>query len=297
MSLKKPKITIGLPVYNAALFLHDCIHSILNQSFVNFELLIVNDGSKDESIDIIESFTDKRITLINDGLNKGLPKRLNEITQLAKGDFIVRMDADDIMHIDRLKTQLNILLENSFIDVLGSNAYSINEHNEIIGARMPLKTENNDLLKVLGFIHPTIIGKSIWFKNNLYDEKAIRCEDAELWNRVNTKSNFYCTSIPLLFYREFGGDYYKKYIGTLKGMFYVSKKRLREKKFKSFTLWVIKNNFLFLLKCLFYLFFHFIGKESVLMKMRNTILSSEKLGKGKQDLIESILSNNIKKNK
>lgn len=290
MSLNNPKMTVGLPVYNAALFLNDCIHSILNQSFANFELLIIDDGSNDDSINIIQSFTDERITFIKDGLNKGLPNRLNQIAQLAKGDYIVRMDADDIMHKDRLEIQLKILMENPLIDVLGTNAYSINENNEIMGVRMELSEKNNGLMEVNSFIHPTIMGKKEWFKKNLYDENAIRCEDVELWFRAKQISNFYFTPSPLLFYREFGGDYYKKYIGSIKGMFYISKKLLKDAKYKSFLNCVVKYNLLFLLKCLYYYILHILGKENLVINMRNVILSNENLRKSRQDLAKSISS-------
>ena len=102
-------VSIGLPVYNAEKFLRDAIVSILNQSYVHFELIIMDDGSTDKSIDIVNSFNDKRIVVYRDGVNKGLPARLNEISTLAKGRYLARMDADDIMHPERIEKQLKIL--------------------------------------------------------------------------------------------------------------------------------------------------------------------------------------------
>jgi hypothetical protein len=130
------------------------------------------------------------------------------------------MDADDIMHPRRLERQLQILKENLDIDVLGTNAYVIDENDIVFGQRFA-KTEG--LQKVDHFIHPTIMGKKQWFIENPYDEKAIRIEDAELWYRTRDKSNFMITNEPLLFYREFGSYYYPKYIKVIPSLIYLNK--------------------------------------------------------------------------
>ena len=173
-------VSIGLPVYNAEKFLRDAIVSILNQSYVHFELIIMDDGSTDKSIDIINSFNDKRIVLYQDGVNKGLPARLNEIANLAKGLYLARMDADDIMHPTRIEKQLQVLKLNNNIDVLGSNAYSIDECNTINGVRYSLGLETQ-LTRVSSFIHPTVFARTEWFLKNPYATNVLRGQDAELW--------------------------------------------------------------------------------------------------------------------
>ncbi|MCW1511070.1 glycosyltransferase family 2 protein, partial [Acinetobacter baumannii] len=97
-------ISIGIPFYNAENFLANAIQSVINQSFKDWELILVDDGSTDKSLDIAREFEkkDNRIKVISDGLNLKLPARLNQIITISKYDFIARMDADDIMHPDRL---------------------------------------------------------------------------------------------------------------------------------------------------------------------------------------------------
>ena len=179
------------------------------------ELILVDDGSKDNSFKIAKQYEqqDKRIRVISDGLNRKLPARLNQIIREAKGKYIARMDADDIMHPQRLQRQFEILENHPNIDVLGTNAYVIDENNLVFGIRYK---NHVGLSKVEHFIHPTIMGKKQWFLDNPYDEKAIRIEDAELWYRTKSFSNFMITNEPLLFYREFGNNYYKKYFQICK---------------------------------------------------------------------------------
>ena len=203
-------ISIGISIYNAEKYLVDAINSVLEQTYENWELVLIDDGSKDKSLEIAKGFAqkDNRIKVFSDSKNKGLGARLNELAALSNGEYIARMDADDIMHPKRLETQLQILKDNPNIDVLGTNAYVIDENDLVFGMRY---RQQSGLIKVEHFIHPTIMGKKQWFLDNPYDEKAIRIEDAELWYRTKQFSNFMMTNEPLLFYREFGNNYYKKY--------------------------------------------------------------------------------------
>lgn len=220
---RSPVISIGIPFFNAEKYLAFAIQSVITQSYENWELILVDDGSSDNSLKIAQDFAhrDARIRVICDGENRQLPYRLNQLIKESKGKFIARMDADDIMHPERLKKQLTILQENSDIDVLGSNAYIIDENNLIFARRYK---KNNGLETVESFIHPSIMGKKSWFLANPYDEKAIRIEDAELWYRAKQKSNFMVMYEPLFFYRETGGNYYSKYLKVIKPLFYINKK-------------------------------------------------------------------------
>ncbi len=252
-------ITIGLPVYNAELFIRDAIQSILNQTYSDFKLLIVDDGSTDNSIEIINSFIDNRIELLIDKKNLGLPSRLNQIAALTTTKYLARMDSDDIMHPDRIAKQLEILNTNDKIDVLGTNVISINEFNIIQGIRNPIM--EHKLTPCTVFIHPTITAKTEWFRKNLYDVKAIRVEDADLWNRTYKTSNFQRDETPLLFYREFGSQYYKKYFKGMPSMFYLIGKE------KSMSQIIITVKYLF--KGLAYYVFHKLGDEKKLINRRN----------------------------
>lgn len=223
MQADKDLISVGIPFFNAEQFLSKAIESVISQSYDNWELLLLDDGSNDGSLEIAKGYEqqDNRIKVFSDGKNKGLGARLNELAALSNGEYIARMDADDIMHPKRLETQLQILKDNPNIDVLGTNAYVIDENDLVFGMRY---RENSGLTKVEHFIHPTIMAKKQWFLDNPYDEKAIRIEDAELWYRTREKSNFIITLQPLLFYREFGSNYYPKYIKVLPSLVYLNKK-------------------------------------------------------------------------
>jgi glycosyltransferase involved in cell wall biosynthesis len=279
-------VSIGLPVYNAEKFLKEAINSILNQSHSNFELIIVDDGSTDKSINIIKSFNDKRIVLYQDGVNKGLPARLNEISILAKGRYLARMDADDIMHPERIKRQLEILEKNIDIDVLGTNAYSIDENNVINGVRMTLYKKPK-LTKVKGFIHPTIIAETSWYLRNPYNENATRIEDYELWQRTHNNYNFAVISEPLLYYREFGEKYFMKYFKSLQGHKYVLTRSFKISMYK-FIIFFFKNYLFTLLKGIVYFTFNIFKIEHILISRRNFELNNKQITEADYYLKKSI---------
>ena len=108
-------VTIGISFYNAEDYLSDAIKSILVQTYSHWELILIDDGSKDNSLKIADTYAakDKRIRVISDGMNKKLPYRLNQITSEAKGDYIARMDADDVIAVDRIEKQVNFLEKNN----------------------------------------------------------------------------------------------------------------------------------------------------------------------------------------
>ena len=113
-----PFVTIGIPVYNAEAYLEYTICSVLAQTYRNWELIIIDDGSTDNSLLIAKKYEeiDNRIRVISDGINKKLPHRLNQIIHESKYDYIARMDADDLMSNDRIEKQISILNLNKSID-------------------------------------------------------------------------------------------------------------------------------------------------------------------------------------
>lgn len=268
MQADKDLISVGIPFFNAEKFLSKAIESVISQSYDNWELLLLDDGSNDGSLEIAERFEqkDNRIKVFSDGKNKGLGARLNELAALSNGEYIARMDADDIMHPIRLETQVQILKDNPNIDVLGTNAYVIDENNLVFGMRY---RENSGLIKVEHFIHPTIMGKKQWFLDNPYDEKAIRIEDAELWYRTKSFSNFMMTNDPLLFYREFGSYYYPKYIKVIPSLIYLNNKYPLNK----FWIRVLVTSSIAVPT---YWFFEVILKNEALKERRNKILFKQK---------------------
>lgn len=262
-------ITVGIPFFNAEQFLSKAIESVISQSCDNWELLLLDDGSNDGSLEIAKRFEqhDNRVKVFSDGKNKGLGARLNELATLSNGEYIARMDADDIMHPQRLQKQFEILEHHPNIDVLGTNAYVIDENNLVFGIRYK---NQFGLSKVEHFIHPTIMGKKQWFLDNPYDEKAIRIEDAELWYRTKQFSNFMMSNEPLLFYREFGNNYYKKYFQANGSAMHILNKYPEDKFWKNFFL---SNK----VKGSMYKILNVIGKEQVLIDRRNEKIFEKKI--------------------
>ena len=209
--MKDILVTVAIPFYNASKFLKKAISSVLNQYFQDFELILIDDGSTDDSLKIAKSFNDYRIRIISDGKNKGLIYRLNQSIELAKGKYYARMDADDIMHPMRLKIQLNYLSQNPSIDVLGTSYYSIDNNDNIRGCILLNNKCNKNNINIL---HPSVIALTSWFKNNPYSSQYIRIEDTELWMRTISFSTIYNLSEPLMFYRDFGMPIWKKYVRT-----------------------------------------------------------------------------------
>lgn len=202
----KGLVSVILPVYNAEKYIYDAVSSILNQSYTNFELLILNDGSTDDSLKIIEQFNDNRITLINNESNLKLISTLNKGIALSKGEYIARMDADDICHVDRFKMQVEFMESNPDYILCGSWANIIDSHGTKKGTIK--RIDQHDLLKVnmlftTPFIHPTVFLRSSVLKNEEYSHEALHCEDLELWMRLSEKYNgkFYNVPEYLLNYR------------------------------------------------------------------------------------------------
>ncbi|WP_272670899.1 glycosyltransferase family 2 protein [Providencia sp. PROV147] len=185
-----PMISVILPVFNSEKYLNSAIESILLQNFINFELIIINDGSTDSSYNIIKHWAsrDKRIITVNRE-NKGLVYSLNEAIDLSKGQFIARMDADDIALPDRLQEQFNYLTINN-LDICGCHYFEINEYDELAGLRLVPTTQNMitiSLSSSVPFAHPSVlIRKEFLSKNNLKYGEGIAnyAEDLDLWIRM-----------------------------------------------------------------------------------------------------------------
>lgn len=201
--MQKIFVSVGIPMYNAEKFISYAIQSVLSQTHFNFELIITDDGSSDKSIEIVKSIVDPRIILLSDGENKGISYRLHQQIELAQGKYFFRMDADDIMFPDRIKKQVDFLEKNPDVDVVGSSCVVIGDGNEILGFRSPanISTLKETLYKV-SFIHPTVAGKTNWFKVNKYSLVLSGVEDFELWHRTFVKSKFFNLPEPLMFYRD-----------------------------------------------------------------------------------------------
>lgn len=200
-------VTIAIPFYNAEKYLLDAIKSVFAQTYKDWELILIDDGSTDNSLAIAKSINDPRVRVYSDGKNKKLAARLNEITHLAKYDFIARMDADDLMHPQRLEIQYNILKNNPDLDMVSTGVYSVLNDLSLVGKRGSNFTNlsyKDIISKRKGLIHASLLVKKKWYENNFYDESLSIAQDLDLWLRSSKNDKLNAVSIdkPLYIYRE-----------------------------------------------------------------------------------------------
>lgn len=216
----KPKMTIGISFFNPGVFFKIALQSIFAQTFQDWELILVDDGSKDGSLTLAKSLKDPRVRLYSDGETKGLPIRLNQMIEMAQSPYFFRMDADDIMHPHRAEKQYNELVKHDNNTVIGTAAYSIDSNSCVIGLRSFQAKQQVDFQARHSFIHPTVAASIEWFRQNQYSEQLVyrRAEDAELWCRTTVKTKFINLKEPLLYYREVKCFNLKNYLSTSLGI-------------------------------------------------------------------------------
>jgi len=181
----RSKISVIMSVYNGERYLREAIDSVLNQTFTDFEFIIVNDGSTDSSLKIIQSYDDKRIRLIENDKNIGLTKSLNKAIKQSQGEYIARQDADDISLPGRFKAQLRYFEQHSEVALLGTSVYHINEQGKTIGRVIVLAKPSRSLLKENEFNHgSTMFKKVVVDRLGGYNELLRYSQDYELWLRM-----------------------------------------------------------------------------------------------------------------
>jgi len=194
--LKKPLVSILFPCYNAEPFLKYSLESIINQDYENLEIICVNDGSSDRTLDILNKYkkSDDRIIIINNEKNLGLIESLNKALPYVRGEYFARMDADDYSMENRISTQLEFLLRNPEIDLVSTGYqyfYNIDKKGNYVA---PI-AESFQALKLLSIFstplaHATILGRSTIIKNKqyYYDSHFPHAEDFELFSRLAWKN-------------------------------------------------------------------------------------------------------------
>jgi glycosyltransferase involved in cell wall biosynthesis len=259
----KPIVSVGIPFFNAQTTLFDAVRSVLAQTLQEWELVLVDDGSTDGSLDLAQSIDDPRIRVLPpDATNKRLPARLNQIARAAQGEFIARMDADDLSHPERFARQSAFLDACRDIDVVGSSMYIIDQHSQPVSKI--IVPERHDVIcknrfKGVGMAHATVMGRREWFRRNPYDESNIRNEDFELWVRTCRDSVFANISDPLYYCNEFAASSFSKYarskwteaqvvmqygsaqIGKLQSVYHASRKYCQIAVYAGFTILGLRN--------------------------------------------------------
>ncbi len=203
--LNNQLISIIMPVYNAGDFLVEAIESILNQAYCNWELIAINDGSTDNSLEILKKFAkkDKRIRVFSFKKRKGLASALNKSLDLARGFYIARMDADDISLPKRLTTQLNYLKKNPEIVAIGSQVRLIDENGNIIGyKKFPIEADRlyRMMMTMVAIQHPTLVTYAHLIKKCRYANHKT-AEDVSMFFKLLHFGKFANTRETLFLYR------------------------------------------------------------------------------------------------
>lgn len=201
-------ISVIMPVYNSAQFLRQSIESILGQSYSKFEFIIINDGSEDNSEEIILSYSDPRIRYFVIQPNKGIVNALNIGLEKACGKYIARMDSDDISKPKRFEIQLAFLKANKRCSIVGSNVKYIDCSGNIASgvSKVPI---SNDAIQIAlpffsPFAHPTVMGRREVFLKNRYKHGYLFAEDYKLWSDILCQYHGANIRQPLLYYRTYG---------------------------------------------------------------------------------------------
>lgn len=190
------KISILLPTYNGEKYISKAIESVLSQSFSDWELIIINDASKDKTAELLEMFSksDERVKIITNETNLRLPKSLNKALKIAEGQYIARIDDDDVWSDNKkLEKQVRFLGENPEYGLVGTKAKIVDTAGREIGESGTLNNYEKikrNILSYNPFCHSSVLFRKKILNGNLYDEKLEYSEDWDMWLRIGLVSKF-----------------------------------------------------------------------------------------------------------
>ena len=202
---RRPAVSVIMSMRNSASTVDAAVRSVLVQTLRDWEMIVIDDGSSDRSGDIVEGFNDERIRLVRESRSAGLAARLNQAVALSRGEFIARMDADDICFPERLARQVARLREDPHLDLIGCGAVVFTNESKLVG-EMPVGLDHRDIVArpFVGFPlpHPTWCGQASWFRNNPYNAELRYAEDQDLLLRSFRHSRLGGLDEVLLGYRQ-----------------------------------------------------------------------------------------------
>jgi len=212
-------VSIGIPFLNPGPVFEMAVKSVFAQTFDDWELILVDDGSDDGSLEWAGRICDPRVRLLSDGKTRALNFRLNQIAGLAQTPYLFRMDADDVMHPKRIERQYAALCKAGNDTVIGTASYAMDANGRVLGYRpVPASTPRGFGVR-RAVQHVTVAATTAWFRNNPYssDSMFFRSEDAELWCRTNQNTRFVNLDEPMFYIREVGTGTFKKYSYSILG--------------------------------------------------------------------------------
>lgn len=203
-----PAVSILLPAWNAERTLAVALRSLLNQTFGDFEVILLDDGSTDGTLQAARDMADPRVRIVSDGRRIGLARQLNRGIDLARGRYIARMDADDVCFPERLAKQVAFLEANPTVDLVGCRAVVFRDDGDVVGLLPFAQTHEAlcaNLWRGIPLPHPGWMGRRAWFAHYRYLlPEVMRAEDQELLLRSHADSRFACIDEVLLGYRQGG---------------------------------------------------------------------------------------------
>jgi len=182
MIIEQECISVIIPAYNSANNIEEAIDSMLNQTYQNIEVIVIEDGSSDNTIEVVRTFDDNRLKLLINEQNKGIVFSLNKGISYAKGEYIARMDSDDISFPERLSKQLKYLKQND-LQVCGSSIEMFSSTSGTVTYPIAKEDTNFAMLFMSPLAHPTAFGLSSVFKK--YGYRDVAAEDYDLWKRIS----------------------------------------------------------------------------------------------------------------
>lgn len=211
------QITIGLPVHNSSITLSVAIQSVLAQTFEDWELIICDDRSTDNSLEIACSVRDPRIRVVQNSRNLGLSACLDRIVELAQAPLVARMDSDDLLHPERMRRQLDVFESHRDVEVVSTDAFVIDDDNRVLGGRRKgeIASTAAGILWNNGPIHASVMAKRTWCTRFPYVHELHRGEDLELWARALPSTRHFHLAERLYFIRENPDVSVAKYCRTI----------------------------------------------------------------------------------
>jgi glycosyltransferase involved in cell wall biosynthesis len=185
---KRPKVSVMMGTYNTSKYIGECIESVLNQTFQDFEFIIINDKSTDDTLEVIKRYNDKRIIVINNNKNLGVAESLNKGLRKAKGKYIAIMDSDDVMMPERLQITYDYLEKNKEVFLVGGALYYMEDNGKLMLKDIPLigyEKIRERLKERSCFWHNTIMFRND--KKTFYRGKFRYAQDYDLFTRLNTR--------------------------------------------------------------------------------------------------------------
>jgi glycosyltransferase involved in cell wall biosynthesis len=199
-----PRVTVGLPFHNAAPTLLAAVRSVFAQTMPSWELILVDDASTDTSLALASSVQDARVRVVTGGERRFLAARLNQIAEHARSDYVARLDADDLIHPQRLARQLAVLDADPSIDFVSSDMICIDHHEQPVGRlTLPPAPRSRADVVARGLVpHASMIARRSFLLSHPYDERWTRAEDRALFAAIWDRARYRHLPMPLYFARS-----------------------------------------------------------------------------------------------